>query len=76
MATYPYEQVAAAIRGRIRDGTYPPGGKLPSRRELCAEFGFSEIVIGAAMRVLKQDGLVQSLPGIGTYVADDAGGQV
>lgn len=69
MHTYPYEQVAETIRGRIRDGTYPPGSRLPSRKAMSEEFGYSDIVVGAAMRTLKQEGLVETLPGVAAYVA-------
>lgn len=70
MPTYPYQQIADQLRARIRDGTYPPGSKLPSRTELRAEHGRSDIVVGAAMRILKQEGLIETLPGVGVYVAD------
>lgn len=73
MPKYPYEVVADSIRERIRNGTYPPGSKLPSRAQLCEEFGVSDIVIGSAMRLLKQDNLTETLPGIGVYVAGGAG---
>ncbi len=69
MPKYPYQQVADALRDKIRDGTYPPEARLPSRRELCAQFGVSDIVIGKAMMILRQEGLVQSLPGVGVFVA-------
>jgi GntR family transcriptional regulator len=70
MPKYPYEVVADSIRERIESGTYPPGSKLPSRAELCVEFGVSDIVIGSAMRILKSEGLTETLPGVGVYVAD------
>lgn len=70
MPQYQYEKIAARLRDRIRAGTYPPGGPLPTRRELCAEFAVSDIVVGAAMRILRQEGLVESLPGVAVYVAD------
>jgi DNA-binding GntR family transcriptional regulator len=69
MPKYPYEVVADTIRHRIQDGTYPPGSKLPSRAELCAEFGVSDIVVGSAMRILKAERLTETLPGVGVYVA-------
>lgn len=70
MPTYVYERVTATLRGRIRDGTYPPGSKLPTRSELRKEFGVSDIVITFAMRALRQDQLVVTLAGVGVYVAD------
>lgn len=70
MPTYMYEQLANDLREKIKDGTYPPGSKLPSRRELCQEYDFSEAVVVRAMWILKHEGLVVSLTGSGSYVAD------
>lgn len=70
MPTHQYQQVADSLRQRIRDGTYPPGTKLPSRSQLRHQHGVSDIVIGAAMRILKQEQLVETLAGVGVYVAD------
>lgn len=70
MPQYPYERVTADLRRRILTGEFAPGTKLPSRRELAAEYGVSDIVIGAAMRALRAEGLTEPLPGIGTFVAD------
>lgn len=67
---YPYQQLAERLRAGIRDGTYPPGSKLPSRAQLRAQYECSDIVVGAAMRLLRQDGLIETLPGVGVYVAD------
>jgi GntR family transcriptional regulator len=69
MPRYMYEQITEALRGRIRDGTYPPGSQLPTRVELRKEFQVSDIVITFAMRTLRQQGLVETLPGVGVYVA-------
>ena len=70
MPAYKYESVIAALRESIADGTYPPGSKLPTRRELRKQYGVSDIVITFAMRALRQQGLVVSLPGVGVYVAE------
>lgn len=69
-AEYPYVRVTNELRKRITDGTYPPGSRLPSRTEVSAEFDVSDIVVGAAMRALKAEGLTESKPGLGTFVAD------
>jgi DNA-binding GntR family transcriptional regulator len=37
---------------------------------MCAEFAVSDIVVGAAMRKLRDEGLTETLPGIGVYVKD------
>lgn len=69
-AEYPYERVTRELRRRIREGVYQPGERLPSRAEMEIEFGVSDIVVGAAMRALKSEGLTEPKPGIGTFVAD------
>lgn len=70
MPTYKYVTVVETIRGRIRDGTYPPGSQIPSRPHLRAEFTCSDMVINDAMRILRRDGLVRPLHGIGQFVCD------
>ena len=69
-AEYPYVRVTDELRRRIRDGVYAPGEQMPSRTAVAAEFGVSDIVVGAAMRALKSEGLTESKPGLGTYVVD------
>ena len=63
-----YEEVADVLRGRIEDGTYPPGGKLPSRSQLREEFQASDTVIDKAMMILRVGGFTESLPGVGVFV--------
>jgi DNA-binding GntR family transcriptional regulator len=70
MPKYRYQQVTDDLRARIRDGTYAPGTKLPSRSELCTEFGVSEIIVGTAMRALRGEGLVETMHGVGVFVCD------
>jgi DNA-binding GntR family transcriptional regulator len=70
MPKYAYELIADTIRERIADGTYPAGSRLPSRSQLCAEFGVSVITVGWAMRILRGEGLTEVLPGVGVYVKE------
>jgi DNA-binding LacI/PurR family transcriptional regulator len=53
---------------RIGDGTYPPGGALPSERELTGEFGVSRVTVRNAIERLETQRLVARAPGRGTYV--------
>jgi DNA-binding GntR family transcriptional regulator len=71
---HPYRRLADELRRRIQTGTLKPGDKLPSRRELCVEFEVSDIVVGAAMRILHDEHLVVTVSGIGVYVAEPLGG--
>ena len=57
-----------ALRAAIADGTYPPGGKLPSEAQLCREHGVSRTVVREAVAALRADGLVQPRQGAGVFV--------
>jgi len=61
-------RIAAELRRRI--GQLTAGMKLPSVRELSAEFVASPVTVQRAMAQLAREGLVSSRPGDGTYVAD------
>ena len=66
-----YEQVADDLRQKIQSGHYAPGSQLPSRRELCQMFDVSESVIEKAMWILRREGLTETLPGVGVFVAEN-----
>src|SRR5690606_15355242 len=46
----------------------PPGARVPSNRALTAEHGVSPVTVQKAMRHLVTLGLVESRPGVGTFV--------
>ncbi|QFG22396.1 winged helix-turn-helix domain-containing protein [Actinomadura sp. WMMB 499] len=62
------DQVAAVIMGRIVDGTYPVGRRIPSNRAIADEFGVSTNTAEAAVKRLRDRGLVQGVHGRGTFV--------
>lgn len=70
MPKYLYESVADDLRERILTGEFPPGSKLPSRTQLCQMYGVSTIVADKAMWLLKQEGLTESLAGVGVFVKE------
>lgn len=59
-------RIVAALRTRI--GAAAPGTRLPSSRELMAEFGASPVTVQKAMRQLEALGLIESRSGVGTFV--------
>ncbi|QEO13017.1 PLP-dependent aminotransferase family protein [Agromyces intestinalis] len=46
----------------------PAGARVPSNRQLMAEYGASPVTVQRAMRTLAELGLVESRPGVGTFV--------
>jgi DNA-binding transcriptional MocR family regulator len=59
-------RIVAALRAWIAQA--PPGAQVPSNRALTAEYGASPVTVQKAMRALGALGLVESRPGVGTFV--------
>jgi DNA-binding GntR family transcriptional regulator len=55
---------------RIVDGTYQPGGRLPSGMAICDEFGISPVTAKRVLTELRAAGLAYMQPGIGTFVTE------
>ncbi len=66
----PYLMAADQLRQEIRTGRLKPGDRLPSSRELVESLGIANATVHAALRVLRDEGLIYSVQGRGTYVAD------
>src|SRR5579875_331287 len=63
-----YAQVIDELRRRIEAGEYPPGSLLPSEHQLTDEFGIARPTVVRALRVLRQDGWIETQQGKGSYV--------
>jgi DNA-binding FadR family transcriptional regulator len=59
----------ADMQDRIRRGEVLADGKLPSENELSQEFGVSRPTVREALRRLRDDGLIHSRQGAGSFVA-------
>jgi GntR family transcriptional regulator, transcriptional repressor for pyruvate dehydrogenase complex len=79
-ATEPAEGIAAtpgplaktvhqALRGSILSGRFALNEKLPGEHELAAQFSVSRPIIRDALRLLREEGLVRSRRGAGSFVA-------
>jgi GntR family transcriptional regulator len=68
-STAVFEQVAAEIRRAILDGEARPGERLPPARDLAAELGVNSNTVLRALRVLRDEGLLEFRRGRGVTVA-------
>lgn len=68
----PYRRIAAEIRQRITSGALQEGDPVPSTRRLVQEFGIAMATATKVLATLRQEGLVRTIPGIGTVVAGPA----
>ena len=66
-----YIQVYSTVRDWIFQGSYKPGGRLPTEEELCRLFQVSRITTRKAVDMLVDEGLVVRQPGRGTFVVED-----
>jgi GntR family transcriptional regulator len=66
-ATPLYVQVATLLRARIKSGELV--SRLPSLRTITQEYGVSHITAEKAVQLLREDGLVVTVIGRGTFVA-------
>ncbi|WP_240926177.1 winged helix-turn-helix domain-containing protein [Streptomyces sp. JB150] len=68
-----WRQVYEVIRQRIADGTYPPRTRVPSVVQLQQEFGIAGATGQKVHRQLREDGLIYTEPGLGSFVAQPPG---
>lgn len=61
-------QVADVLRAQVQNETFP-GGTLPGESLLAEEFGVSRNAIRAALDLLRTEGVLERVPGVGTVVA-------
>lgn len=69
----PYKRVADALRQEIRSGRRKPGEQMPSHRELQEQFEIANMTARSALRVLREEGLIYTVQGRGSYVMDAPG---
>ncbi|MEO3816860.1 GntR family transcriptional regulator [Plantactinospora sp. B24E8] len=65
----PYRRIVADIRRRIRTGELAPGDRVPSTRQIAREWGVALATATRALNALRDQGVVQARPRVGTVVA-------
>jgi GntR family transcriptional regulator len=63
-----YEQLAAVLRQIIQSGELQPRDSLPSESQLQQTYGVSRGTIRRALDILKDEELVVTIAGRGTFV--------
>lgn len=66
-----YEQVLYAVRKALVTGLLTPGDAFPSVRTLSQELKINPNTAFKIVGVLKQEGILEVVPGIGTLVSAD-----
>lgn len=69
MKTYKFQVFTAAIEENIRNGAFRPGHKLPSVREIKAQYRISTTTVQSGYEYLMISGWVESIPKSGYYVS-------
>jgi phosphonate metabolism transcriptional regulator PhnF len=65
-----YRQISDILLQKIEEGEYLPGSRLPTESDLGRRFGVNRHTAREALKKLKNDGIVFSRQGKGTFVAD------
>lgn len=68
MKNQEYQKVYNSIKSHILGGHYAAGQKLAAERQLCEQYRVSRITARHALRLLKEDGLVERFQGKGTFI--------
>lgn len=63
-----YRQLVVLLAGRIASGALRPGRPIPSETRLCQEFGIARGTARKAVALLREQRLVITIAGRGTFV--------
>ena len=65
-----YTEMISYLEAMIVNGTFPPGTKLPSQRQLGAQFNLPQCTVGRKLKELEERGLIELKRGSGAYVKE------
>jgi GntR family transcriptional regulator len=66
----PWLQVTALLRARITSGELAPGAQVPSIVTLAQEYGIAKTTARKVLAALRDEGLIVTTPGWGSFVAE------
>ncbi len=64
----PYRQIAAIIQSRIESGEYPKGSRIPTEAKIVETWEVARTTARRAIALLREQGLVDTVPQRGSYV--------
>ena len=70
----PYRQIAAIIRARIESGEYPKGSRIATESEIVETFEVARTTARRSIALLRDQGLIDTVPQRGSYVRLPADG--
>lgn len=66
-----YEQLYKRVAAMTVRKELKPGDRLPSVRELAKELGVNPNTVSKAFQMLERDGLINTVPGKGSFISAD-----
>lgn len=69
-----YVQVANLLEARIKAGEWAPRTPIPGEGQIQQQYDVARVTARAAVRVLRERGLVVTIPQRGSYVVDRTDG--
>ncbi|WP_158076963.1 GntR family transcriptional regulator [Streptomyces sp. CB02009] len=72
-ATQPFQRIVQDYSEKIRQGRLVAGTRLPGIRELSEEYGVATGTVQRALTELRNEGLIYSHQGRGSFVSDSSG---
>src|SRR3954454_12540355 len=67
-------RIAAELRRRITTGELAPGARVPSTRAIVQRYGVAMATATKVLTTLRHEGLIRSVPGVGSVVAGEPAG--
>ena len=65
----PFQQIKALVRSEIQTGNWNVGDRIPSEMDLAQSFGVARMTVNRALRELTEEGTLERVAGVGTFVA-------